>query len=115
MSAPERLLTPITDELVERITTLIVQKFRPEKIIAFGSYARGMQNSGSDLDLLVVMNTDKPFTERTIELDSIFGLRDWAMDIVVYTPEEFAEKQNVWGTLAATIKAEGKVLYEQPR
>jgi hypothetical protein len=37
------------------------------------------------------------------------------MDIFVYTPEEFAEKQNVWGTLAATIKAEGKVLYEQPR
>ena len=64
---------------------------------------------------LVIMRTDKPFAERTIEVDSIFGLRDWAMDIVVYTPQEFAHQQKVWGTLAATVNAEGKVLYERPR
>jgi hypothetical protein len=35
------------------------------------------------------------------------------MDIVVYTPAEFAARQEIWGTLAATIKAEGKVLYQE--
>ncbi len=107
-------LTPITEGLVEQITDRIVRRFHPERIVAFGSYARGDQNSDSDLDLLVLMNTDKPFAERTIEVDSIFGLRDWTMDIVVYTPEEFTLQQKVWGTLAATIQAEGKILYERP-
>jgi predicted nucleotidyltransferase len=109
------LLTRITDELVQQIAKRIVQQFNPERIIAFGSYARGEHDSDSDLDLLVIMRTDKPFAERTIEVDSIFGLRDWAMDIVVYTPQEFAHQQKVWGTLAATVNAEGKVLYERPR
>jgi|SRR5581483_8197162 len=109
------LLTPITDELVEQVTRRIVRRFHPEQIIAFGSYARGEQAPDSDLDLFIVMKTDKPFTERMIEVDSIFGLRDWAMDIVVYTPEEFSSQQQVWGTLAATVRAEGRVLYEQPR
>lgn len=109
------LLTRITDELVQQIAKRIVQQFHPERIIAFGSYARGEHDLDSDLDLLVVMQTDKAFAERTVEVDSIFGLRDWAMDVVVYTPEEFNQQQHVWGTLAATVKAEGKVLYEQPQ
>ncbi len=108
------LLSRITDTLVEQVTDQIVRRFDPERIIAFGSYARGEQDSDSDLDLLIVMKTDKPFAERMIEVDSIFGLRDWAMDIVVYTPEEFTSQQKVWGTLAATIQAEGKIVYERP-
>ncbi|HVH86984.1 MAG TPA: hypothetical protein VM912_09680 [Terriglobales bacterium] len=65
------------------------------------------------MDLLVVMNTDKSFVDRTVEVDAIFGLRDWSKDIIVYTPKEFSDQQQIWGTLAATIKSEDKVLYEQ--
>ena len=46
------LLTRITDELVQQIAKRIVQQFNPERIIAFGSYARGEHDSDSDLDLL---------------------------------------------------------------
>jgi uncharacterized protein len=106
---------PITDELVASVTRKIVERFHPKRIIAFGSYARGDHTPYSDLDLLVVMETKKSFVDRTVEVDSIFGLRGWPMDIVVYTPAEFAARQQVWGTLAATIKAEGKVLYEESR
>lgn len=109
------LLTPISEDLVAEVTRRIVKHFNPRQIIAFGSYARGESTPASDLDLLVVMDTNKSFVQRTVEVDSIFGLRGWPMDIVVYTPAEFAAQQEIWGTLAATIKAEGKILYDQSR
>ena len=105
----------MTDELVQQIAKRIVQQFRPEPIMAFGGYARGEHDSDSELDLLVIMQTEKAFAEQTVEVDSIFGLRDGATDMVIYTPEEFNQQQHVWGTLAARLKAEGKILYEQPQ
>lgn len=107
-------LRPITDELVREITDRIVEQFHPRRIIAFGSYARGEHGPDSDLDLIVEMETDKPFFERMAEVSSIFGLRNWPMDLIVYTPEEFAERQRVWGTLVSLIQDEAKVLYERP-
>ena len=75
----------ITDDLVQEITQRIVDRFKPRRIIAFGSYARGEHGPDSDLDLIVEMDSDRPFFERSVDVQSIFGLRDWAM-ICWFTP-----------------------------
>ena len=104
----------ITDELVREVTQKIVERFNPKRVIAFGSYARGEHDPESDLDLIVELESEKPFWERTIEVGRLFVPRDWALDLLVYTPEEFAEHQQVWGTLVSLISEEAKVLYERP-
>ena len=104
----------ITDDLVQEVTRKIVERFSPKRIIAFGSYARGQQNRDSDLDLIVELESEKPFWERTIEVGKLFVPRNWALDLLVYTPEEFAEEQRVFGTLPQMISNEMKVLYERP-
>jgi hypothetical protein len=86
----------------------------PRRMMLFGSRARGAAGPESDLDLMVEMETPlKPF-ERRMCVDWFFGLRDWARDLVVYTPGEVGRLTDVAGTLAHTIVQEGKVLYEAP-
>lgn len=105
-------MRPITDELVAEITNRIVDRFHPRRVIAFGSYARGEHHPESDLDLIVEMDTERPFFERSVDIESIFGLRDWAMDLLVYTPAEYANQKAVWGTLISLVDPEAKVLYD---
>lgn len=107
-------MRPITDELVQEVTTKIVERFRPKRIIAFGSYARGEHGPDSDLDLIVEMESQKSFWERTGDVGALFVPRDWALDLLVYTPEELEQERKTWGTLPQMIENEAKVLYEQP-
>ena len=104
---------PITDELVQDITRKIVQSFHPRRIIAFGSYGRGEHKPDSDLDLIVEMETEKPFYERGIGIAALFRDRRWAMDLLVYTPKEFRELSKVFGSLPYSVEREGKILYER--
>jgi predicted nucleotidyltransferase len=108
------MMRPITDELVREITNRIVERFHPKRIIAFGSYARGEHRSHSDLDLIVEMESHKSFWERTGDVGALFLPRDWALDLLVYTPEELAQERKIWGTLPQMIEGEARVLYEQP-
>lgn len=55
----------------------------------FGSYAQGKATAWSDLDLLIVMDTDHPFLERSSRFSDLFEL-GVPIDILVYTPGEFA-------------------------
>jgi hypothetical protein len=48
-----------------------------------------------------------------VEIASIFGLRPWPLDVVVYTPAEVERLRNVRGTLLSIIEAEGRLLYER--
>lgn len=104
----------IDESLIQEITHTIVERFHPRRIVLFGSHARGTANEDSDLDILVEMESKKPFLERTVEVASIFGLRDWSMDLLVITPEEIAARRDVLGTLEYTIEREGRVLYARP-
>ncbi|MFH1730446.1 MAG: nucleotidyltransferase domain-containing protein [Planctomycetota bacterium] len=97
------------NEVVERI----VDTVHPDKIILFGSRSRGDQRQGSDLDLLIVKASDEPRHRRAPAI--YLALRDIQvpMDIVVYTPEEIADWQEVRQAFITTAIREGKVLYER--
>jgi predicted nucleotidyltransferase len=80
-----------------------------EKVILFGSFARGEVNSWSDLDLLVVMKSEKPYFQRWDEvyLDLMPCV---GTDLLVYTPEEFEQMQQRSPTVRSAVR-EGKVVY----
>ena len=105
---------PVTDyPMLDDITKKIVEHFHPRRIILFGSHARGEATADSDLDLFVEMETQATPPERAVEVSSIFGLRPWSMDLVVYTPAEVERLRGVHGTLLSAIEAEGRPLYER--
>ncbi len=100
--------------LYEEIVRRIVALADPDKIIVFGSRARGDHGPDSDIDLFVEMETPRTLPERATAIRMVFGLHPWPMDILVYTPEEVARLKDVVGTLLYTIEREGEVLYERP-
>jgi uncharacterized protein len=96
-------------EMVDRIA----ERFNPEKIILFGSHARGTAGPDSDADLLVVMRVEGSRRERATEIDlALFGI-DLPADIVVVTPDELGEQRDVIGTFIHPAVREGQVLYER--
>ena len=78
-----KLLDYSAGQIVTRLSGLNIRR-----ISLFGSYARGRRDLFTDLDVLVIMDTDKPFPERTAEVYSLLALPVDA-DILCYTPQEF--------------------------
>lgn len=109
--SPFRTAGPDAD--LGAVIAQIVARFRPQRVVLFGSRARGAAGPESDLDLFVEMETARRPPERAADVAALFGLRPWALDVVVYTPAEVARLRGVRGTLLAQIEAEGRVLYER--
>ncbi len=101
-------------EILDHVTRTIVERFHPRRILLFGSRARGESSPDSDLDIFVEMESSASPPERAIQVSSVFGLRPWPLDVVVYTPQEVRRLRHVHGTLLSAIEAEGRVLYELP-
>jgi len=103
-------LERLIDEMVRRI----VARFDPERIILFGSAARGEAGPDSDVDLLVVMPVQGLKREKQLEIRKVLrGIRT-PVDIVVSTPEEFGWRQEIVGTIEYPAVKEGRVLYARP-
>ena len=100
---------PPIQEIVEKI----VGAFHPRRIVLFGSRARGEQDAESDVDLLVEMETGLQPLQRRLAVDRLFGLRDWPMDVFVYTPEEVEQTRDTVGTLTYAALREGETVYEE--
>ncbi|MDI6823004.1 MAG: nucleotidyltransferase domain-containing protein [Bacillota bacterium] len=81
-----------------------------QKIILFGSYARGRADALTDLDLVAVMDSQLPFVERTAKAYRHIVPRV-AADILVYTPDEWERMQD--RPFGQQVLREGKVLYEK--
>ena len=100
------------EHIIEEIKDLIIKKFNPEKVILFGSCAKGNTGKNSDIDLFIVKNTNLDMHQRIIEARDIIPYR-YPVDVIVYTPEEYEKyKDNKWSFLYRVVR-EGKVIYER--
>lgn len=96
-------------ELVERL-----QPLDPVKIVVFGSVARGGADRWSDLDVIVVARRVAPrFLDRIAQAYELIDPR-YALDILIYTPEEYAAMLAADNPLILTAQAEGQVVYAGP-
>ncbi len=99
-------------DLVDKVVERIADEFDPKLIIIFGSAARGDADENSDLDILVVMDTDLSYYRRAPEVRRrLLGI-PLAMDIFVATPEEFLEYKDDDRFFIKYIVSTGKVAYE---
>jgi predicted nucleotidyltransferase len=103
----------MNQDLVADIVRRIVKNAHPEKIILFGSRARAEARSDSDIDLLVIKESDEPGYRRDAPLYLALAGLNAAVDVIVYTPEEVHEWSAVPQAFITTAVREGKVLYER--
>jgi predicted nucleotidyltransferase len=100
------------ESTLERIINHLSKMPEVEKVILFGSYAAGRRDLFTDLDLIVVMESEAEHLQRTAEL---YGLleSDVDLDLLVYTPQEFGRMREL-GFLSHALET-GKVIYEKER
>lgn len=98
---------------VEQLVQKIVSTYQPEKIIAFGSTASGKADEDSDIDLLVIKETEKPFWERVKEVLSLYdGYRSF--DVSILTPKEAENAPKMgWYFITEEVLKKGRTLYEK--
>ena len=98
--------------LVNQAVKQIVSTLMPEKVIVFGSVAKGTATENSDLDILVVMETDLTFPYREVRVREVISNIKIPKDVLVLTPSEYAEdKKDPWD-IAYEISRTGLVLYD---
>lgn len=96
---------------IQRIVNRIVKEFQPERIILFGSRARGEGRPGSDVDLLVVMPVEGSRLDKAIEIGVALHDIRLPKDIIVTTPEDFQWRKEIAGTIERPAAMEGETLY----
>ena len=96
---------------IYKLANRIAEQFQPERIILFGSYARGNPSPDSDVDLLVVL----PFHGKNWQMAAEIRRRvraAMAMDLLVRTPEQIRQRLSSGDTFLQEIIQQGQVLYE---
>ena len=100
-------------EIIGEMVRRIVERFHPEKIILFGSYARGTAGPDSDVDLLVVMPVSGSRRKLAVEIQTAITGMGLPKDVIVVTPEEVERDRNLVGTIIHPALREGKVLHDR--
>jgi predicted nucleotidyltransferase len=102
----------LTVELVQKCLTPVFHRYGILKAVVFGSVARGEPSPYSDVDLILVQNTEKRFLDRyegiAFDLGSAFPYA--VIEALIYTPEEMIRMQK--RRFIANALREGKVIYE---
>jgi predicted nucleotidyltransferase len=91
---------------------LLIAHERPEKIILFGSYCTGQVKEWSDLDMVIVKETQAPFLDRTRQVLALLKPRV-GVDVLVYTPDEFERLSRERAFVRQEIVGKGRVIYER--
>lgn len=103
----------VDENLLKEIVRRLVDAVDPDRIILFGSHARGEANAGSDVDLLIVKDTDEPPYRRSVPAYRALSGLGVPKDIIWRTPEEIEEWSAVATHVTTRAVREGKVLYEK--
>lgn len=104
---------PVIDATVDAAVRRIVSRFAPQRVVLFGSRARGEADSDSDIDLLVVV--EETVHKHRVAVAIRHELRDLpaSKDIVVATPAEIERRRDISGTLLHEALRTGTVVYER--
>ena len=94
-----------------RITKILVENYKPGKVILFGSIARNEETKDSDLDFFIIKDTNKNFFERLFEAKKIIK-SDKDVDLVIYNPQEFKDAVSNQTIFIRQVLNYGKTLYE---
>jgi predicted nucleotidyltransferase len=109
---PYRYQSPkIPLSAIRRYARRIAERFHPDRIILFGSYAYGKPHVDSDVDLLVVMPTQSENSKAVriqLDLDAPF-----ALDLLVRTPQRLERRLRDGNWFLREVVEKGKVLYEK--
>jgi predicted nucleotidyltransferase len=100
-----------TFEIINLMVLEIVTRFHPERIILFGSQARGEAKPDSDIDLLVIMPDEVNRREVAIDISTALCHLPMPHDVIVTTPHEVATRGRIIATVLHTALTEGKELY----
>lgn len=107
-----RRLSP--SEFEPKLTRIIeaLRAYEPHQVILFGSFARGDYNTMSDIDLLIVKDTERAFLDR---ISDVLALCDYdiALEPLIYTPGELRQMLEEGNSFLQTVLEEGIVVYEQ--
>ena len=107
------LMTKATlDKEIQSITKLIIHQikpYKPQKVILFGSYARGSASKDSDVDLVLIKNTNDNFQTRLKKVRLLISTTT-PVDVFVFTPKEFKEGTKT-NPLLSEIERAGKIIY----
>ena len=106
-------ITKVDKTLIDDVKNRIVAAVDPEKIILFGSYAYGKPSKNSDLDILVIMKSNLPRYKRSIPIYKALAGMLIPKDIIVYTPREVEEWDNVPQAFVTTAMTRGEKIYEK--
>lgn len=112
MAVMEQNTFGISEALIQQVTERIVRECKPHRIVLFGSFAWGKPRQYSDLDLLVIRdsNVSRP-DERAMQMKTLFDDLDCPMDLFVYTPEEITASLGRGNLFIRDILAKGRLLY----
>ena len=104
----QELLTDLLDELLP----VLIEAYDPEKVVLFGSMARGNVAEWSDLDLLIVKETTESFLDRSVRV-ALLCRAMVGVDYLVFTPSELAQMIERGNPFILNALQEGRVLYER--
>ncbi len=103
----------IVTEKISEIVNKIAFGYKPDKIILFGSYAVGNADENSDLDLLVIKDTDLPRPQRAMLVRKMLYGAMVPIDLIVYTPKEIEDAKDNEFSFVYKVMHTGKTLYER--
>jgi uncharacterized protein len=104
-----------TDKILPEIVERMLAVGNPDRIILFGSQARGDARPDSDFDLLVIEPSTQPRYKRAVRYRRVLAGIGLAKDILVWTPAEVAEWRTVPNAFITTALKDGVVLYERDK
>jgi len=101
------------EQQVVEVVGRVVQVLNPQRIILFGSRAYGRPIAGSDVDLLIVMDSKERPAARATRVSRLLRPRPFPMDILVRTPEEIQRRLDIGDQFVREILDRGRVLYDR--
>lgn len=106
-------MTTEQESQLQKLLQTLVERIQPEKVVLFGSYANGTATQESDVDLLVILDSDLRRDRRQEAISRALRPRRVPMDILAYTPAEVERCMETPTSFVRHILTTGKVLYDR--